>query len=144
MSISKPACRVHYLNVPPSDALSAQIEHGVALLDPFRARIARCDVHVGRWMQHHGSGTSYRVTLELEPESGALPVSIECESAPNPSPSRLFELVGEAFARAATRLAARAQYAASEAEVGLSPDARRLHPLHGLAPEEVQFGANDD
>lgn len=54
------------------------------------------------------------------------------------------ELVREAFQRAARRLSARAQYAAYQPPSRLSSDARRLHPLHGFAPEECQLGADDE
>jgi hypothetical protein len=143
--MSKPtiAFRVHYLNVQPSDELSAAVEQGLSLLAPFGDRVTRCDVHIGRWVQHHAVSQSYRVTLELEPRAPALPVSVECESEPDAAPDALLLQVGVAFRRAAKRLSERAQHAAALSVPLLSPDARRLHPLHGLAPEDSQLGADD-
>ncbi len=143
MSGSKISFRVHYLNVVPSETLSAAVEQGMALLDRHAGHVAHCDVHVGRWVQHHRHDSSYRVTLEIEPHAGSLPVSIECESALNAPAPVLLELVREAFQRAVRRLTARAQQAASQPGPMLSPDARRLHPLHGLAPEEWPCGSDD-
>jgi hypothetical protein len=101
--------RVHHLNTQPNSALSEAIESGLALLMPHSARIEHCDVHVGCWVQHHSVGRSYRVVIELEPREDAVAFSMECESAPNPSREVLVELVRDAFARTARRLAAREQ-----------------------------------
>ncbi|HEY6881231.1 MAG TPA: hypothetical protein VI299_24565 [Polyangiales bacterium] len=136
--------RIHYLNVQPSAALTAAIEEGTLQLAPYRDRVASCDVHVGSWVQHHDLGRSYRVTLEVEPRAGGMPVSIDCESEQDPPYAALLEQVGQAFQRAARRLSARAEHAASMRVPTLSADARRLHPLHGLAPEERQLGLDDD
>jgi hypothetical protein len=145
MAMSKPIIpfRIHYLNVKPSDALSVAVEHGLSKLAPFRDRVARCDLHVGRWIQHHYAGSSFRATLEIEPQPGALPLSVECESKPDEAHPALLRLVHDAFARAAMRLAARSQHAAELPVSQQRLEARRLHPLHGLASGELPPGADE-
>jgi hypothetical protein len=103
--------RVHHLNVQPNSALADAIESGLELLTPHRARIEHCDVHVGCWVQHHSVGRSYRVSIDLAPSEDAVAFSMECESAPNPTREVLVELVRDAFARTARRLAARERLA---------------------------------
>lgn len=137
MTNTKLSYRVHRLAVRQSDALDTAIAQGLAQLEPYSARIAHCAVHVGRWVQHHEAGACYRVTLELTPEPGTAPVTIECESGHAGDDSQLLPLLSQAFARAARRLAAREQTSP------LSAEARRLHPLHGLAREDLTYTADE-
>ena len=119
-----------------SPALHAGVERDATRLARFHERVAACRVALERWYQQHGQSSNCRVESDLELPGEKLGVARESqrdagEEALESSLSASFEGAEEAL----SRRAARATWTASHAPQR-SAEARRLHPLHGHAPED--------
>ena len=100
-----PFIRVKYWGLRPSPELERAIADASESLGPHRATIESCELHVGRWVQHHDQGYSYRLSLNIEHRGSML--SLEDETDLNASVEARDQMLRKAFARAASRLASK-------------------------------------
>jgi ribosome-associated translation inhibitor RaiA len=130
--------QVRYQGLVTSDELRAAVERRAARLERFHERVAACRVAVQRWYQHHGQGSNYRVAIDLTLPGEELAIARESEL--DARPEALKSTLESAFEGAESALQRRAAHGASSVSHAshVSADARRLHPLHGRAPEDVQ------
>ncbi|MET0284811.1 MAG: hypothetical protein ABW352_10085 [Polyangiales bacterium] len=105
MSRIEPYIQLHLWGVRPSAELEETIATASTHLSPYRKRIDRALLHVGRWSLHHGQGTLFRVTLAVEPAGGGAVISLEEETEVGAPATSLGALVDTVFQRAAPRLA---------------------------------------
>jgi hypothetical protein len=105
MSRIDPYIELHYWGVRPSVELEETIAAASERLSPYRKRIERALLHVGRWALHHDQGFLFRVTLSVEPAGGGTAISLEDETDVGAPVSARAELLDTVFQRAAARLA---------------------------------------
>ena len=124
--------RTTYRGLNPSSAIQASIREHLQELEAHCTEIADCEIVVELWHHHQREGRSYRVVLEVERRDGAVVRAGSFEQA------QIEAALATAFERIALGLAAREP----GARALLSPEARRLLPLHGwITPPMPQTDA---
>jgi hypothetical protein len=132
---------IRYRGIAASPELRASVEHHAARIARFHERVAACRVALERWYQHHGQGSSYRVEIDMELAGEELTVARE--SALGVPREALESTLSAAFDQAESALEQRAASGSCAVPHVQQPSerARRLHALHGRAPEDEQQAA---
>ena len=94
----RPETRVHFLDMPASDALEARIRRHIARLCRFSGDVQGCEVWVASPHGHHRKGLLYAVRVRLTVPGEELPIGLQ------PAQEDVTIAVREAFDAARRRL----------------------------------------
>ncbi|MDJ0575805.1 MAG: HPF/RaiA family ribosome-associated protein [Xenococcaceae cyanobacterium MO_234.B1] len=123
--------QITFHDLPPSDAIEAQIRQKVEKLNRFYDRIISCRVVVEAPHRHHHQGNIYHVRIDLTVPQGE--VVINRNPSQNHAHEDLYVAIRDAFAAAQRRLKSYAAVQRQKTKVHEIPDHGRVI---SLLPEE--------
>ena len=123
--------QITFHDLPPSDAIEAQIRQKVEKLNRFYDRIISCRVVVEAPHRHHHQGNIYHVRIDLSVPQGE--VVINRNPSQNHAHEDLYVAIRDAFAAAQRRLKSYAAVQRQKTKVHEIPDHGRVI---SLLPEE--------
>ena len=123
--------QITFHDLPPSDAIKAQIRQKVEKLNRFYDRIISCRVLVEAPHRHHHQGNIYHVRIDLTVPQGEL--VINRNSSQNHAHEDLYVAIRDAFAAAQRRLKSYAAVQRNKTKIHEIPDHGRVI---GLLPED--------
>ncbi len=119
--------QITFHDLPPSDAIEAQIRQKVEKLNRFYDRIISCRVVVEAPHRHHHQGNIYHVRIDLTVPQGEL--LINRNSSQNHAHEDLYVAIRDAFAAAQRRLKSYAAVQRNKTKIHEIPDHGRVISL---------------
>ena len=119
--------QITFHDLPPSDAIEAQIRQKVEKLNRFYDRIISCRVVVEAPHRHHHQGNIYHVRIDLTVPQGEL--VINRNSSQNHAHEDLYVAIRDAFAAAQRRLKSYAAVQRNKTKIHEIPDHGRVISL---------------
>ncbi len=119
--------QITFHDLPPSDAIEAQIRQKVEKLNRFYDRIISCRVVVEAPHRHHHQGNIYHVRIDLTVPQGEL--LINRNSSQNHAHEDLYVAIRDAFAAAQRRLKSYAAVQKNKTKIHEIPDHGRIISL---------------